>query len=153
MLPVGSRKEAGHLTLANAFDTEQIFGRCPQNLCRGVKMFNKPPVAAKPQARNKAESLCFQTEKLIKENNDKLSASDKAPLESAVTKCRELAKGDDADAIISAHDELEQATHALSKVLYEAAAQRGSEAPQPGGEAATPADDAIDAEFEVKKDE
>ena len=105
------------------------------------------------EAKNKAESLCFQTEKLIKENNDKLSASDKAPLESAVTKCRELAKGDDADAIISAHDELEQATHALSKVLYEAAAQRGSEAPQPGGEAATPADDAIDAEFEVKKDE
>jgi molecular chaperone DnaK len=98
------------------------------------------------EAKNKAESLCFQTEKLIKENNDKLSASDKAPLESAVTKCRELAKGDDADAIISAHDELEQATHALSKVLYEAAAQRGSEA-------ATPADDAIDAEFEVKKDE
>ncbi len=104
------------------------------------------------EAKNKAESLCFQTEKLIKENDEKLSASDKAPLESAVTKCRELAKGDDADAIISAHDELEQATHALSKVLYEAAAQQGSEAPQSGSEAAKPADDAIDAEFEVKKD-
>jgi molecular chaperone DnaK len=105
------------------------------------------------EAKNKAESLCFQTEKLIKENDEKLSASDKAPLESAITKCRELAKGDDADAIISAHDELEQATHALSKVLYEATAQRGSETPQPGGQADKPADDAIDAEFEVKKEE
>jgi molecular chaperone DnaK len=105
------------------------------------------------EAKNKAESLCFQTEKLIKENDEKLSASDKAPLESAITKCRELAKGDDADAIISAHDELEQATHALSKVLYEATAQRGSETPQPGGQAEKPADDAIDAEFEVKKEE
>ncbi len=104
------------------------------------------------EAKNKSESLCFQTEKLIKENDEKLSASDKAPLESAITKCRELAKGDDADAIISAHDELEQATHALSKVLYEAAAQQGGDA-QPAGEAAKPADDAIDAEFEVKKDE
>ena len=104
------------------------------------------------EAKNKSESLCFQTEKLIKENDEKLSASDKAPLESAITKCRELAKGDDADAIISAHDELEQATHALSKVLYEAAAQQGGDA-QPAGEAAKRADDAIDAEFEVKKDE
>jgi Molecular chaperone len=106
------------------------------------------------EAKNKAESLCFQTEKLIKENEAKLSASDKAPLESAITKCRELAKGDDADALISAHDELEQATHALSKVLYEAAAQQGGDADQAGSETEKPAaDDAIDAEFEVKKDE
>jgi len=109
------------------------------------------------EARNRAESLCFQTEKLIKENDEKLSAADKAPLEAAITKCRELAKGEDADAIISAHDELEQASHALSKVLYEATAQRGGETPQPagGGEAAGGEkgdDDAIDAEFEVKKD-
>jgi molecular chaperone DnaK len=105
------------------------------------------------EAKNKAESLCFQTEKLIKENEDKLSASDKAPLESAITKCRELAKGTDADALISAHDQLEQATHALSKVLYEAAAQRGSDAPPASGDEAKPGDDAIDAEFEVKSDE
>ena len=105
------------------------------------------------EARNKAESLCFQTEKLIKENDEKLSASDKAPIESAITKCRELAKGEDADALISAHDQLEQATHALSKVLYEAAAQAGGDAAQPSGDEAKPADDAIDAEFEVKKDE
>jgi len=106
------------------------------------------------EAKNKAESLCFQTEKLIKENEEKLSASDKAPLESAITKCRELAKGDDADALISAHDELEQATHALSKVLYEASAQAaGGDAAADAGSAEQPADDAIDAEFEVKKDE
>ena len=105
------------------------------------------------EAKNKADSLCFQTEKLIKENEEKLSASDKAPLESAITKCRELAKGEDADAIISAHDELEQATHALSKVLYESAAQAGGDAPEAAGSEEKPADDAIDAEFEVKQDE
>jgi molecular chaperone DnaK len=105
------------------------------------------------EARNKAEALCFQTEKLIKENDGKLSASDKAPLEAAVAKAREMAKGEDVDAITSAHDALEQATHALSKVLYEAsaAAQRAGAGP----EAATAGtgkgpDDAIDAEFEVK---
>ena len=105
------------------------------------------------EARNKAEALCFQTEKLIKENDAKLSAADKAPLEAAVAKAREMSKGEDVDAINSAHDALEQAAHALSKVLYEASAtaQRGGTAPEAG---AAPAgkgpDDTIDAEFEVK---
>ena len=99
------------------------------------------------EARNKSEALCFQTEKLVKENDSKLSASDKAPLEAAVAKAREMAKGEDVDAINSAHDALEQAAHALSKVLYEATAQRAGGAE--GGAAKGP-DDAIDAEFEVK---
>ena len=104
------------------------------------------------EARNRAEALCFQTEKMMKENTEKLSDSDKAPLEAAITKAREAAKGEDVDAITSAHDSLEQASHALSKVLYEASAARGGqpgEAPQPGA-AKGAGDDAIDAEFEVK---
>jgi molecular chaperone DnaK len=103
------------------------------------------------EARNKTETLCFQTEKLVTENDAKLSAADKAPLEAAIAKAREAAKGEDVDAINSAHSALEQATHALSKVLYEATAQRGEAAP---AEAAAGAgkgpDDTIDAEFEVK---
>jgi molecular chaperone DnaK len=105
------------------------------------------------EIRNRAEALCFQTEKLIKENDAKLSASDKAPLEAAITKAREVAKGEDVDAIQSAHDALEQAAHGLSKVLYEQTAQRGGESPEPAGSAAGKGgDDTIDAEFEVKQD-
>jgi molecular chaperone DnaK len=108
------------------------------------------------EVRNRAEALCFQTEKLIKEHEAKLSASDKAPLEAAIAKAREMAKSEDVDAIQSAHDSLEQAAHALSKVLYEQTAQRGGAAGEPGAAAtagaATGGDDAIDAEFEVKKD-
>ena len=104
------------------------------------------------EARNRSEALCFQTEKLIKEHDAKLSASDKAPIEAAIAKAREVAKGEDVDAITSAHSALEQAAHALSKVLYEATAQRGGTAPE--GAAAEAGgkgpDDAIDAEFEVK---
>ena len=106
------------------------------------------------EVRNRSEALCFQTEKLVKENGEKLSASDKAPLEAAITKAREVAKGEDADAIQSAHDALEQAAHALTKVLYESTAARGGTGtgPAPGNAGAKPADDTIDAEFEVKKD-
>jgi len=103
------------------------------------------------EARNKAEALCFQTEKLIKENDGKLSASDKAPIEAAIAKAREVAKGEDVDAITSAHSSLEQAAHALSKVLYEATAQRGGAAPEAAASGAGKGpDDTIDAEFEVK---
>jgi molecular chaperone DnaK len=106
------------------------------------------------EVRNRAEALCFQTEKLVKENGEKLSASDKAPLEAAITKAREVAKGEDVDAIQSAHDALEQAAHALTKVLYESTAAQGGPGggPAPGGSGSKPADDTIDAEFEVKKD-
>ncbi|MCE9629732.1 MAG: molecular chaperone DnaK [Planctomycetia bacterium] len=103
------------------------------------------------EARNRAEALCFQTEKLVKENDAKLSASDKAPLEAAIAKAREMAKGEDVDGITSAHDALEQAAHALSKVLYEASAQPGGAAPEAtAGAAGKGPDDTIDAEFEVK---
>ena len=106
------------------------------------------------EVRNRAEALCFQTEKLVKENGEKLSASDKAPLEAAITKAREVAKGEDVDAIQSAHDALEQAAHALTKVLYESTAAQGGPGagPAPGGSGSKPADDTIDAVFEVKKD-
>lgn len=107
------------------------------------------------EGRNRSEALCFQTEKLMKENESKLSAADKTPLESAIAKARETAKGEDIDAITSAHDSLEQATHALSKVLYDTAAKAGSETSSQeaaGTSASGASDDAIDAEFEVKKD-
>jgi len=109
------------------------------------------------EARNQADSMCFQMEKLMKEHADKLKDADKAPLEAAIAKARETAKGDNVDAIKSAIGELEHASHAMSKVLYEAGKAPGGDAAgaQAGGEqAAGPKsgdDDAIDAEFEVKK--
>ena len=102
--------------------------------------------------------MCYQMEKTISEHSDKLQDSDKEPLEAAIAKVREVAKEDDVDAIKDAVKELEQASHALSKVMYESA---GADGGADGGDAAqassepetVPADDdAIDAEFEVKND-
>ena len=107
------------------------------------------------EARNQADQMCFQMEKLIKEHDEKLQDSDKEPLDKAIEKAREAAKGDDVQAIKSAIEELEQASHALSKTLYEsdqAAAASPEEAPSDNGSAASTDEDAIDAEFEVKND-
>jgi molecular chaperone DnaK len=103
--------------------------------------------------RNEASQLCFKVEKMIKENSDKLSDADKAPLEKAIAKTKEVASGEDAQAIKSAISDLEQASHALSKTLYDSAAAKAAPDPANAGNGdggATADDDAIDAEFEVK---
>ena len=51
------------------------------------------------ELRNQADSMCFQVEKLMKEHADKLEPADKKPLEAAIAKTREAAKGDNVDAI------------------------------------------------------
>ena len=104
------------------------------------------------EARNRASQMTYQLEKLMKENDEKLSDADKEPLQKAIEKVNTAAKGEDAAAIKQATDELDAASQAFSKVLYEKAgaqAGAGGGGPQPtAGEGAD--DDAIDAEFEVK---
>jgi molecular chaperone DnaK len=113
--------------------------------------------------RNQADNMTYQLEKMMKEHADKLSEADKTPLEKAIETTREKAKGTDTQAIKSAIEQLEAASHAFSKVLYEKgaastaagtsndidtgpAAGAGSHATQ-----SKPDDDVIEGEFEVKK--
>lgn len=108
------------------------------------------------EARNKADSLSYQVEKTLTEQGDKISESDKAPIEAAITKVREAAKGEDPDAIKTAVSELEAASHAMSEAMYKAAAADGSNvddqtAGATAGTSDSADDDAIDAEFEVKE--
>ena len=104
-------------------------------------------------ARNEGETMCYQVEKALKENADKLKDSDREPIESAIEKVRETAKGVDTDAIKSAVSELEQASHAMSAAMY-ANAEEGGEpaaATADASETSGAEDEAIDAEFEVKE--
>jgi molecular chaperone DnaK len=108
------------------------------------------------EARNEAESRAYQLEKLIKQQGDKLRDSDKQSLEAAIAKVREAAKGDDPGKIKSAISELEAASHAMSEALYKAASATGAGAgPAPGTDGgpkpSADEEEAIDAEFEVKK--
>ena len=107
------------------------------------------------EARNGADSRCYQLEKLIKDQGDKLSEADKTSLEAAMEKVRVAAKEDDVEAIRAALQELETASHAMSESLYKATAAAG-DAPSATGDdgagqgQAEADDDTIDAEFEVK---
>ncbi|MGI9516474.1 MAG: molecular chaperone DnaK [Pirellulaceae bacterium] len=105
-------------------------------------------------ARNEAEHMVMELEKTMTEHADKLSDSDKDPMEAAIAKVREVAKGDDVDAIKGAVSELEQASHAFSKAMYEGTGAAAEAQPGAADSPVDTADDdeAIDAEFEVKND-
>ena len=110
------------------------------------------------EAKNNAESMCFQLEKLLKEHDASLSQTDKDAVNAAIGQTREAIATEDLAKIKSATESLEQASHAMSKAMYESAAaasaaQHGAEAAEAMGTSpdAKGDDDAIDAEFEVKK--
>ena len=106
------------------------------------------------ESRNKASMLVYETEKLMKEHAEKLDDASREAIEAAVTKVNDAASADDPAAIDAAVDELNQATHALSKHMYEATAD-GDETVESADTAADGGsdDDVIDAEFEKKEDE
>ena len=106
------------------------------------------------EARNHAEHLVYQTEKLMTEHADKLDEGSKSAIEAAIAKVKEAEQGDDVAAIKSAVEGLEQATHALSRHMYEAAQRAAGGAAETAGAAAGAAagdENVIDAEFEKKE--
>ncbi len=110
--------------------------------------------------KNQADQLIYSTEKTLKEHGDKVSADTRGKIESAMNNLKEAIKGDSADAIKKAIDNLGEAGQELGKVLYEEAAKKqaasapagqAEQAPSPEGEVKRKGgDDVIDAEFEAK---
>jgi molecular chaperone DnaK len=108
------------------------------------------------EAKNNAESMCFQMEKLLKEHDAVLNQTDKDAIHAAIGQTREAISTEDLSKIKSAAESLEQASHAMSKAMYESAAANqtadgGQQTAAEGMEYPKSDDDAIDAEFEMKK--
>jgi molecular chaperone DnaK len=89
-------------------------------------------------ARNQADSLAYQVEKVLNENRDKLPGDEARHIESSIGALRETIKGEDLDAIKRGTDELQRASHAIAENLYrQSQAQPGGGA-QAGGQSAGP---------------
>jgi len=89
--------------------------------------------------KNQADQLIFQTEKTLGEMGDKISADEKAAIQTALDELKEKAKGDDIEAIKTATDNLMKASHKMAEEMYKSA--QGA----PGAEAAAGADAAAGA--------
>ena len=109
--------------------------------------------------KNQADQLIYSTEKTLKEHGEKVSAETRGKIENAVNNLKEAVKGENAEAIKKAIENLGTASQELGKVLYEEAAKKqaasapsggAEQAPPPEGEERAGGDDVIDAEFEAK---
>ncbi|MFJ4326313.1 molecular chaperone DnaK [Streptomyces tricolor] len=112
------------------------------------------------ETRNQAEQLVYSTEKLLKDNGDKIPADVRSETETALAELKEKLKSEDTAAIRQALDRAAQAAQKIGTALYERSraeqAGQGGQAGQPGqpgpsgagGTAASGSDDeVVDAEI------
>ncbi|MEO1862077.1 MAG: molecular chaperone DnaK, partial [Verrucomicrobiia bacterium] len=92
--------------------------------------------------RNSADNLAYQTEKLLKDNGDKISGDKKSALEAANKDLKEALKGSDTNAIKVATEKLQQVVQDASADIYKAAQEaQAAGGAEPGGDAAPAGDD------------
>ena len=70
------------------------------------------------EAHNEADSAVYRTEKMMRDNTDKISADDRVRLETAASAVKEALKGTDAAALKSASEKLNEIWQAISTELY-----------------------------------
>ena len=106
------------------------------------------------ETRNQAESLVYQTEKFIKDNDEKLPADVKDKVNAVLGEAQEALKGNDTVAIRAAMEKLATESQALGQALYSDSPAAGgtgdgAAAGGPTGSAGSSsnADDVVDAEI------
>src|SRR5579883_1504464 len=105
-------------------------------------------------ARNRADSMVYQVEKMLKDHRDKISPDEAANVESALEATRKAMNGS-VDEINKAVDNLTSASHKLAEAMYKAssgpgaqgAAQGAGPSADGGGQQQQKKDDVVDAEF------
>ncbi len=90
------------------------------------------------EKRNEADATLYRSEKMLKENESKISEADRAKIQQAIDALKEALKGSDVAALSAATDKLNETWQAVSAELYKAAAgqaQAGQAAGGPAGAA------------------
>ncbi len=112
---------------------------------------------ARVDLRNQADSIVYQTRKMMEDSGEKLSDDDKAPVNEKLDELEGLIMNEgqpidfeelDEAAIQARMAELEEVMHGVSTKLYEAAAAEMAEQ-QAANEAAADSDGVVEADFEV----
>jgi molecular chaperone DnaK len=103
------------------------------------------------ESRNQAESLVYQTEKFLQENEDKVPDDVKTEVKDGVAELKKALEGDDADAIKAASEKLAQSSQKMGAAMYaNAQAAGGSEesaSSEDTSSSSSTDDDVVDAEI------
>jgi molecular chaperone DnaK len=89
----------------------------------------------KVEIKNQAETAVYQAEKTMKDAGDKISESDKAPVNAEISKLKDAISKDDTDAMKQGTEDLQQALMKLGEKIYQAA---GGDAASAGAQQAQP---------------
>ena len=98
------------------------------------------------EVRNNADALVYQIEKVLADQGEQVSDDDKAEVQTALDKLKEVLENEseDADAIRTATENLTEVSQSFSQKLYETAAQQADSG---GPSDADGGDDVVDAEI------
>jgi molecular chaperone DnaK len=106
------------------------------------------------EVRNTADTLVYQTEKLLREQGEKIDGSEKETVSAALQGVKDALSGSDVEAIKTATESLMTASQGFSQRLYEQASQSGgTDGTGPAAEQAADAadDEVVDAEIVDEK--
>ena len=110
------------------------------------------------EAKNNADHMIYQTEKLLKESGDKLQPSDKSEIESKVSALKSAIESNNTDSIKKFTDELQASWSKASETLYKQGQQAGGQTEQQSQANETTEDtgrkdeSVVDADYEVVDD-
>jgi molecular chaperone DnaK len=100
------------------------------------------------EVRNNADSLVYQTEKLLTEQADKVTDDDRAKIDAALGELKQALEGEDVDAVRAKHEALIQASQEFAQRLYQSAQQQAPGGTDDGGTDQAASDDEVaDAEI------
>ncbi len=108
------------------------------------------------EIRNNADNLIYQTEKSMKDLNDKLDDNEKKEIKAKTDELKKALEGTDTDVIKSKTDALTEEFNKLAQKIYQQTAQeQGANQGQSQGQEQTTNknDDVVDADYEVVDDE
>ncbi len=103
-------------------------------------------------ARNAADSMIHSVKKSLAEHGDKVSAEEKAAIETALKECEEAVHEGDKETIEAKTNALATASHKLAEQIYKTEQAEAQPGEAPGGGAGAADDNVVDAEFEEVKD-
>jgi len=108
------------------------------------------------EARNRADAMTYNVEKMLKEHREKISDADARQVEAALEEVKKAMTEGGLDKITSATDKLTTASHKLAEAMYKSSTPPNGGGPTPGagapgagptGGAEKPKDNVVDAEF------
>ncbi len=118
---LGTGKETGiTVTGAKGLTEEEI-----QSKIRDAEQFEEEDkkLREKVEAKNNAESMIYQTRKLIEENKDKIQDNEKQEIENAISSLEEDIKSDDVNRIKLGIENLQKSMYSFSQRIYQTQAQ------------------------------